>query len=214
MKKGIIFDFDGTIANTMNIHNDIEIDILKRYNIPVTKAWLRRNCAGVSFELTMKKLFEENNILDADPSILIQEKRERMFEKINTDLRLMPGVLELIKLLKANGHKLIIGTSSRHAFVDKCVELLNISEYFTHIVCAEDVNDKTKPAPDIFLRCAQLLDIKPEDCIVIEDGLNGIIAANTANMKSIAYAYDEADLEFPATKTIMDFSELTIEDFK
>ena len=214
MKKAIIFDFDGTIADTMSLHNNLELDILRRFSIDMDRSLLRKTCAGVPFQLTMEKLFEENNVTNADPKILIEEKRSRMLKLIETDLKPMPDLIDVLNMLKDANYRLVIGTTSRHAFVDRAIHNLGLDKYFEYIVCAEDVGDKAKPAPDIFLRCAELLGVKPENCIVIEDGINGVLAAKNANMKSIAYAYDQNPNDFPADLVISDYNELKLSNFE
>lgn len=197
----------------MKIHNDLELEILHRYNINMDRNLLRTTCAGVPFQLTMKKLFAQHNVKDADPEKLVEEKRKKMLKIIETDLKPIPGVINLLNMLKKDGRKMAIGTSSHHRFVDKAMNILGVKDFFECVVCVEDVNNKAKPAPDIFLKCAELLNLKPQDCIVVEDGVKGIIAANKANMKSIAYTYGQKKEDFPSKFCVDDLKKLSLEDF-
>lgn len=213
MRKAVIFDFDGTIADTMNLHNTIELDILNRFGVKIDRDILRKTCAGVPFQLTLNKLFEENGITDVDTDVLINEKRSRMSKLIESELKPMPNVIDVLNMLRDAGYKLVIGTTSRHSFADKAIHILGLNKYFDFVVCAEDVGGIGKPNPDIFLKAAELLNMDPKNCIVIEDGINGILAAKNANMKSIGYAYEQNPEDFPADLVINDFNELGLENF-
>ncbi|MND47059.1 Fructose-1-phosphate phosphatase YqaB [compost metagenome] len=77
-----------------------------------------------------------------------------------------------------------IGTAAIPINIDFVLDGLNIRHYFSTIVSANDVAE-SKPNPEVFLKCAALLDAKPEDCIVFEDAPKGVEAARNAGMKTV-----------------------------
>ena len=96
------------------------------------------------------------------------------------------GIKDLISDLINNNIAIALASSSPMKFIQLAIEKVGISEYFDIIVSGEHV-DKSKPEPDIFLRAASLLKVKPSDCLVLEDSVNGVIAAKKAGMKCIAF---------------------------
>ncbi len=91
---------------------------------------------------------------------------------------------ELLDRLDRAGIPRAVGSSSHHAWVEKILDHLGLRERFPIIVGGDDVAHG-KPAPDIFLRCAELLGVPPERCAVIEDSANGVLAARRAGMAAI-----------------------------
>lgn len=99
-----------------------------------------------------------------------------MYPKVN----LIPGVLNMIRALRTQGIKQAIGTSGHRGWFNPTFERLGLSEFFAVVVAAEEVENKGKPSPDIFLRCAELLAVDSAKCLVIEDSTNGCIAGKAA----------------------------------
>jgi HAD superfamily hydrolase (TIGR01509 family) len=101
-------------------------------------------------------------------------------EEMYPNVEFIPGVLATIQYLHAQGIKQAIGTSGHRGWFDPTFERLGLSEYFDTVVASDDVGGIGKPAPDIFLECANLLNAKPENCLVIEDSRNGCVAGKAA----------------------------------
>jgi len=95
------------------------------------------------------------------------------------------NVKNIIVNLKKSGFKLALATSSLKWRADKILNILKIKDYFKVMITAEDV-EKGKPNPEMFLKAAEKLNVKSEECVVIEDAVNGIQAAKNAGMKTIA----------------------------
>ncbi len=95
-------------------------------------------------------------------------------------VQLIPNALDAILFLQKNNVPQAIGTSGHRGWFNPTFERLELSQFFDTVVASEDVNGIGKPKPDIFLRCAELLKISPEKCLVIEDSTNGCIAGKMA----------------------------------
>lgn len=104
----------------------------------------------------------------------------------NSQLIAIEGIPQLIEQLKDSGIKLGLASSSSREFIEMILKSLNIIDKFDVILSGEEVK-KGKPAPDVFLKTADLLGVNPCDCIVLEDSEHGITAAKAAGMKCIAY---------------------------
>lgn len=100
--------------------------------------------------------------------------------KMYPNVNFIPGVLEMIKFLHKSGIKQAIGTSGHRAWFDPTFARLGLAEFIEIVVASDDVGGIGKPAPDIFLECAKLLEENPENCLVIEDSRNGCLAGKAA----------------------------------
>ena len=122
----------------------------------------------------------------------------------------MDGVEDLIKDLYDNGMQLVLASSSATVTINRVFNRFGLHKYFTHIVSGEDF-PKSKPHPAIFLRAAELANTPVENCIVIEDSTNGIIAAKAAGIYCIGYDSFHSKLQdySLADVVITDFKELS-----
>ena len=125
---------------------------------------------------------------------------------------LLDGVGDLIKDLYDNGMQLVLASSSATVTINRVFNRFGLHKYFTHIVSGEDF-PKSKPHPAIFLRAAELANTPVENCIVIEDSTNGIMAAKAAGIYCIGYDSFHSKLQdySLADVVITDFKELSYE---
>jgi HAD superfamily hydrolase (TIGR01509 family) len=119
-----------------------------------------------------------------DPEYYIEATREAVARAFSGPLEPPPGARLLIERLVAHEVPRAVGSSSVHAWVDRILTSLGVREHFPVVVGGDEVAHG-KPAPDIFLRCAELLGVEPSRCAVIEDSVNGVRAARAAGMTAI-----------------------------
>lgn len=181
----IIFDLDGLIADTERLHCQAYRDALAGEGIALSEAeyaehWVR--CGKGIGDWLGKRGYTH------DPLAVRAVKAQRYLELLACELRPMHGALALLSSL--HGHKKVgLASSSYRDAVDGVLEGLKIGHYFQAIVSGLDVQ-RVKPAPDIFLAAANLLDAAPADCLVLEDAEKGVIAAHAAGMRCIAVPND------------------------
>lgn len=175
--KGLIFDMDGTLADSMPIH---------------FKAW-RLTAAENGFEYTEKQFFDTAGMptlkiiplinkelgLNLNIEEFSRRKEELFLENIG-DVKLIEPIADIVKQYY-NILPMSIGTGGKKEIAKLILKMLGFNKYFDIIVSAEDVENH-KPFPDTFLKCAELMNIPPEFCQVFEDGEMGIIAAKKAGM--------------------------------
>jgi HAD superfamily hydrolase (TIGR01509 family) len=136
--------------------------------------------------------------------------KARLYEKlVLTDLRLMPGARECLNRFHGN-KRIALATAGYPEAVNPAIDSHDLRRFFEAIVTRADVK-RFKPAPDVFLRAAELLGVDPANCVVLEDAEKGILAAHAAGMKSIAIPTPQTlDNDFSlATKKLASLFEVT-----
>lgn len=195
-KKAVIFDLDGTLVDSMWMWKDIDIEFLKGYGYECPDD-LQKAIEGMSFSETAAYFKERFRL----PLALEEIKAiwtEMSLNKYRHEVPLKHGVREFLQYLKDRGLKAGIATSNGREMVDAVIASLNIGPYFQVITTACEVA-AGKPEPDIYLKVADSLQVKPEDCLVFEDVPAGILAGKRAGMKVCAVE-DEFSREMRAEK--------------
>ncbi|MGO4821052.1 MULTISPECIES: HAD family hydrolase [unclassified Flavobacterium] len=209
MRKTVIFDMDGVIVDTEPVHRYAYFKQFAELDIAVTEE-MYTSFTGNSTRNTFQKV-KDIFQLQHDVEDLIQRKRSIFNDAFDTkkDLELLVGVRELIVDLHDNGIQLILASSASKVTIERVFSRFDLHQYFTHKVSGEDF-PKSKPHPAIFEYAASLSIAPKENCIVIEDSTNGIIAAKSAGIYCVGYnSVHSKDQDLSrADKIINHFSEL------
>lgn len=175
--KGLIFDLDGTLANTMPIHYTAWKNAAAKYDIEFTTELFAR-LAGIPLYPTVEKL---NQMFGKkiDPKEM-GDLKEAEFEK---NMHLTPEIKIVTDLVRENYGRIpmAVGTGGSRRLSLKTLGVIGMNKYFDILVTSEDVKN-FKPDPETFLKCAELMGVKPAECEVFEDGILGIQAALEAGM--------------------------------
>ena len=177
--KALIFDLDGTLADTMPVHFWAYKNILGDYGIDFTPE-LFATFAGIPAVGTIQKLNELFGT-SMDPG-KVGHYKEAEYEKIMHKMKPVDPVIQLVK--KYHGKMpMAVGTGGYQRLAWKTMHILGLEKYFDILVSADDVQ-RPKPFPDTFLKCAEMMGVEPGFCEVFEDGEPGIKAAKAAGMMS------------------------------
>lgn len=208
-KKAFIFDLDGVIVDTAKYHflawkklaGTIGIDFTEHQN---------EQLKGVSRVKSLGKILAWGNksISDAEFTRLMGFKNDDYLTYIDKmdEEEILPDVTKTLDFLREKKQHIALGSASKNARM--ILEKVNILEKFDVIVDGNDVT-KGKPDPEVFLKAAQHLNVPPEHCIVFEDAVAGIQAANNAQMISIGIG--DKDTLHEADYVFTDFTEMSIE---
>jgi len=185
MKLAVIFDMDGVLIDSQPLHYEIDMAVLNACGYPAQLATVTPY-TGVSNPDRWPK-YKSTLGLTQTVDTLIEMQTNTMLEVFQkADLTAIKGIPELLKWIKEKGLSCAVASSSSHELINLVLESVNIREYFDILISGEDVAIG-KPAPDIYLRAAEVLGFSPEQCIAIEDATTGILAAKNAGLTCIAY---------------------------
>lgn len=186
MLKGIIFDMDGVLINSEPFHYQVWKEALKKRGINLDYE-IYKPCIGSTVQVLMQILHEHYGVDEKDDSLSLEVKnlKQEMIEKQGYP-PLIPYVKDMLERFHEAGYQMAVASSSPQEYIENVTSYWGISPYFQILVSGEHV-EHPKPAPDIFLKTADILGLLPEECLVIEDSENGCRAAKAAGMTCMAY---------------------------
>lgn len=181
--KGAIFDFDGTIADSMWIWKDVDQVFLAERGEWYDEAF-GEAMRTLSFQQAARYTKERFGFTDSVESIA-RQWFDMAEERYRTQVNLKPGALECLKRLRSRGIPLALCTASVSRLILAALQNIGIADWFVAVVTAEDV-PVPKSEPDIYLHGAELLGVAPDDCVVFEDVLHGLISAKEGGFRTVA----------------------------
>lgn len=181
--KAVVFDMDGVIFDSERAVMQCWKEVASRHNIPnIEKAILA--CTGTTMVRTREIML---NLYGADFPYDEYARESSVIFHSRYDggrLPMKPGVKELLTFLKEHDKKIALASSTRQQVVTDELRDAGVIEYFDRIICGDMVS-RSKPAPDIFLKACEELNISPSDSYAIEDSYNGIRAAHAGGLHPI-----------------------------
>ena len=211
-KKGFIFDLDGVIVDTAKYHflawkklaNSIGVDFTEEQN---------EQLKGVSRVKSLEKILEwgHKTLSIEDFNHLMVKKNEDYLHYINQmdEDEILPNVPKVLNYLIEEKQGVALGSASKNAIA--ILKRVNLIDKFQAIIDGNNVI-KGKPNPEVFLKAKEKLSIKSEHCIVFEDAIAGIQAANSANMTSIGIG--DKDILSEADHVFKDFTQISTDFIK
>lgn len=202
MIRGIIFDLDGVLVSTDEMHYQAWKRLADELGITGFTREDNRRQRGVSRMASLEVVLEkaDRTYSDEEKAALAERKNNYYLELLENmdESAVLENVKEVLKALKDRELLLAVGSASRNAPV--ILEKTGLLPYLDRISCGLDTT-KSKPDPEVFLVAARKLELPPEDCLVVEDSAAGIQAAAAGGMKSLAvgpfYQSLHADFEAP-----------------
>lgn len=207
--KGVIFDMDGTLLDSMNVWKQIDLEFLGERKISHPQG-MEKEIEGMSFHETAV-YFKERFNLEETLEQIEEIWHKAAYDKYVSEINLKPCVRELLTELKKRKIKLGIATSNSRELTYACLDSLGIRKMFDSIVTGSDVNHG-KPDPEIYLTAAENMSVFPRNCLVFEDVVMGLLAGVSAGMKTCA-VYDDFSKDYDdEKKKIADYYINSFED--
>jgi beta-phosphoglucomutase family hydrolase len=205
----VIFDMDGTLIDNTPYHFKSWQALYKKYGRgELSKQTYYTEISGVPIMETLKRVFGKDHD-EAELKELLKEKEAFYREIYAPFLVAINGLENFLSALKNEGVKMAMATSATVEDINFILNKIPIRDDFDAIVNSSMVS-KPKPDPQIFLKAAEKLDMNPARCIVFEDSLAGIKAANSAGMKVVAITTGHTASELhPVDLVIDDYAGLT-----
>jgi HAD superfamily hydrolase (TIGR01509 family) len=181
--KAVIFDMDGVIVDSEPCHERAYLDVVRELGYGDNHGLRFADYVGRSDD-TMWLDFIARHKPAQQFQELMDLKTRRVVENIRRDRPLFDGVPSLVEKL-AGQYALALASGSERPVVEEVLKLERLGRFFSAVVSGTDIRHG-KPAPDIFLRTAELLKVPPQACCVIEDSKPGVAASLAAGMEVIA----------------------------
>jgi beta-phosphoglucomutase len=225
MLGAVIFDFDGVLVDSEQIHHKAFNRVLTKFHYQLSSREYYDRFLGLSDEELLRIVDKERNLSLSNQQFgqLLGEKANLFKEMAATKAGIIEGVPQFLKMLADNGIPMAICSGALQPEIETILcaasptgKGAGLREFFEAIVSAEQV-ERGKPDPEGFLLALKLLNkklkksIKPEDCVVIEDSHWGLEAAKAAGMRTVAITntYAAEHLK-PADKIIANLTDLTL----
>lgn len=183
--SSVIFDMDGVIIDSEPISQRVVHEMAMERGVSLPNQ-IHRDYVGAKTSTKWAYIVSKYGWKE-DVKVLTEESDSLYLERIKTsDLTPIDGVFQLVNALYGLNKKMIVASSASRYNIRLVLDKFDLSNYLDKYVSSEDVKH-AKPNPDIFLKAAQLLNSEPDECVVIEDSKNGVLAAKSAGMRVIGY---------------------------
>lgn len=191
MAKALLFDLDGVVTDTAELHYQAWQELADRHDIPFDRD-SNEALRGLSREDSLLALLDGRGCADEEFRAMLDAKNQRYLQLLEglTPEDVLPGIDALLDELSSQGVPIAIASSSRNARA--IVGRLDLERHFSVVSDGNSVR-RSKPAPDVFVHAAGQLAANCDDCIVLEDAAAGIIGARTAGMRTVGVGAHVAD---------------------
>lgn len=213
--KAFIFDMNGTMIDDMPYHAQAWYDILNN-DLNAGLSWdeVKVQMYGKNGEV-LDRIFGEGHFPSERVEELSMEKERRYQKSYLPDIALLKGCYEFLEKSEQAGIPMAIGTAAIPFNIDFILDNLHLRHFFKAIVSADDVA-ASKPDPETFTKCAELLQVAPENCLVFEDAPKGVEAAQNAGMRTVVLTTMHSKEEFENYDNVIsfihDYSEVNPDD--
>jgi HAD superfamily hydrolase (TIGR01509 family) len=182
--RALLFDLDGTLAETDSLHLPTWVDVLRPHGIEVDEAFYKENISGRSNGEIVKELLPD---LTKDEGRDIADAKEASFRERAGELEPLPGLLDFLNEAREGGLKTALVTNAPEKNVEAILLALGLGEFFDEVVLSDEVGP-VKPDPAPYEAALHKLGIAPEEALAFEDSTSGISSAFGAGIPTVGIA--------------------------
>lgn len=203
--KCVIFDLDGTLVDTLELHVEAFLRVVRGMGIEVPRDRIEQNMGRTAKDVLRTIV---PGIDDAELAYYAEMKEDILTDLLD-EINPLPGSIELLMRVKSLGVPLVLASSTTSVNVIKILQVTSLIDYFDRMVTAEDIATG-KPDPDVFIKAAAKGGAQPNYCLVIGDSIHDIAAALGAGCIAVAVASGKHTREqLSALGPILTVSDLT-----
>ncbi len=186
MVNTVIFDMDGVLVNSEPVHQRHEREMYDELGLELSYEE-QQSFVGMSAMDSWRFVIEKYNLSETPEELLLRGRGKYLKVLEETDeVKMMNGARDLIARLENGGFHLLLASSATSPTISAVLKKFDLVKTFPLFIGGDMVHN-SKPKPDIFLNIAELAQVEPSRCVVIEDAEHGVTAANNAGMKSIGF---------------------------
>jgi HAD superfamily hydrolase (TIGR01509 family) len=182
--RALLFDLDGTLAETDSLHLPTWVDVLRPHGIEVDEAFYKENISGRSAGEIVRQLLPH---LSTEEGRNLADAKEASFRELAGELEPLPGLLDFLKESRECGLKTALVTNAPEENVEAILLALELGEFFDEVVLSDEVGS-VKPDPAPYRTALDRLGLSPEEAVAFEDSTSGISSAVGAGIPTVGIA--------------------------
>jgi HAD superfamily hydrolase (TIGR01509 family) len=186
--RALLFDLDGTLAETDSLHLPTWVDVLRPYGIEVDEEYYKARISGRSNSKIVEDLLPD---LSAEDRRDLAEAKEASFRKHAGELEPLPGLLDFMEEAKDRGFSLALVTNAPEENVEAILLALDLGVFFDEVVLSDEVGP-VKPDPAPYKAALERLGVGPDEALAFEDSTSGIASAVGASIPTVGIASTQA----------------------
>ncbi len=184
MYRALLFDLDGTLAETDSLHLPTWVDVLRPYGIEVDEEFYRERISGRSNSKIVEDLLPD---LSTEEGRRLADAKEASFRERAGELEPLPGLLDFVEEGRSRGLRMVLVTNAPEANVEAILLALELREFFDEVVLSDEVGSG-KPDPAPYRAALDRLNVLPEEALAFEDSTSGIGSAVGAGIPTVGIA--------------------------
>lgn len=216
--QAYIFDFNGTMVMDSYMHETAWRHYVEELcHREVSEEEFKKHVHGKTSAMILQHFLGKEK-LTKEEVVAYSEEKEAYYRRLCLEnkerFHLTSGLPEFLNLAKEQGIPMTIATAANLANVEFYFDYFNLEKWFDkEKVVYDDATLKGKPDPDIYLRAMERLDVRPEDCVVFEDAVSGVIAASKAGAGQIIGVYGDSNRKLLEETGVVDVCVQDFEEF-
>jgi len=204
--RALLFDLDGTLAETDSLHLPTWVDVLEPYGVEVDEEFYRESISGRSTGEIVRDLLPD---LADEENRSIGDAKEASFRERAVELEPMPGLLDFVELGRERGMWIVLVTNAPRENVEAILLALELNAFFDAVVLADEV-EAVKPDPAPYRAALKKTGVQAPNALAFEDSVSGISSAVAAGIPTVGITSSQAPeklLEAGAFMTAQDFTD-------
>ncbi|MEM5813102.1 MAG: HAD family phosphatase [Candidatus Aenigmatarchaeota archaeon] len=188
--RGVVFDFDGVLADTERLQYEKWNLVLKKFGVRISKEEYIRDYVGKSSKNEIPKLLKEKYEIPISEEELYSESQKFLKTLFEKKARIIPFALKALKKISKR-YKIAIASGESDKQLSMKLKSVKLENYFPpEVRSTEERAGRGKPYPDMYILAAKLIGLSPKNCLAFEDTEKGVIAAKNAGLYVIALPND------------------------